>query len=124
VDLPAELPSHGDARALQRAITDILVNARALTENDATIRVFGREGRHVVELGFVHPPPAVPPDLRRHLLEAYGAVELRRGRRVPSSAMGLAYAAQVVERHDGSIDFADDDDGMTVLLRLPKALRV
>lgn len=122
--LPSELPTHGDARALQRAITDILVNARALTENDATIRVVGREGRHVVELGVVHPPPVVPPDLRPLLLQPYGTVELRRSRRIPASAMGLAYAAQVAERHDGTVDFGDVEDGMTVLLRLPRALRL
>lgn len=124
LELPPELPSHGDARSLQRAITDILVNARSLADNEATLRVVGREGRHVVELGFIHPPPAIPAHLRSHLLATWGAIELRRARRLPVSAMGLAYAAHVAERHDGSIDFGDDGDGMIVWLRLPRALQM
>lgn len=118
LDLPDTLPMGGDRRALQRAVTDLLVNARRLAES-REIEVSARDKGHV-ELVIRHPGPGVPAALRRHLFTLFGAVDLRREHRIPVSAAGLTYAAHVIQHHRGTVRFEDRDDGMDLVVVLPR----
>lgn len=109
LELPPRLRLNGDGAALQRAFTDILVNARRLVERHDVL-VTAEEHLDHVEVRVRHnvPDPGTVEDLRAQrfaaLFEPYGGVQLRR-ERCSVSATGLAYARRVVERHAGSLSF-------------------
>jgi len=115
LDMPGELHLGGDRRSLQRAFTDILINARRLIDGRRIVRLEAerREGEVVIRV--IHPGPGVPPEHRHKLLELFGAVDLRKNR-VPVSAVGLTYARHVLRRHCGDLVVADDDEGNMVVI--------
>lgn len=120
LDLPREIQMGGDRTALQRAFTDILVNARRLVDGRLSIPVTAREVGPKVEVRVHHPGPGVPAALRPRLLELYGAVELRQNR-IPVTAAGLVYARSVIDAHGGTLTFEDPGDGpMDLVVRLPR----
>lgn len=119
-ELPREIQMGGDRRALQRAFTDILVNARRLVERQMPVTLYAEDRPKMVRVVVNHPGLGVPPELRGRLLELFGAVELRR-KRIPVAAVGLTYARYVVDKHGGTLALADGaDSGMDVVVTLPR----
>ena len=115
LDLPGELHLGGDRRSLQRAFTDILINARRLVDGRRMVRLHAEQHEGEVVIRVTHPGPGVPTDLRPRLLELFGSVDLRQNR-VPVSAVGLTYARHVLRRHCGDLHIEDDDDGNMVVI--------
>lgn len=115
LDLPGELHLGGDRRALQRAFTDILVNARRLVDGRRMVRLEAERDESGVSIRIYHPGPGVPVELRPKLLELFGAVDLRQNR-VPVAAVGLTYAQYVFRRHGGDLVVVDDESGGMVVI--------
>jgi two-component system sensor histidine kinase KdpD len=119
LDLPREIPLSGDRMALERAFTDMLVNALRLVERRSVTVTAGEHDGHVL-IRIHHPGPGIPEDLRLRLFELYGALELRQNR-IPVSAAGLVYARMVIDQHGGSLAFEDGEDGgLNLVVRLPR----
>ncbi|MEQ1502012.1 MAG: HAMP domain-containing sensor histidine kinase [Myxococcota bacterium] len=110
LDLPHELQMGGDRTALQRAFTDVFVNARRLSDARAPVAVTARDTGRQVEVRIRHHGPGIPAASRDRLFQLFGAVELRQSA-IPVSAVGLVYARAVFANHGGSIAFEDDDGG-------------
>lgn len=119
LDVARELRLGGDRGALQRALTDILVNARRLVDGGSPIGLSAREDKDAIVIVVHHPGQGVPEAMRGRLFELFGAVELRRDR-VPVAAAGLVYAKTVVEAHHGTLSFHDRDGGMDLVVRIPR----
>lgn len=114
--LPGELQLGGDRTALKRAFTDVLVNARRLVERTAPIEVVGADQGSGIEIVVRHPGQGLPAELRGLLFEPFGPIELRRNR-FPVIATGLAYAKQVFEHHDGTVEFRDSGATLDLVVR-------
>jgi signal transduction histidine kinase len=114
LDLPGEIHLGGDRRALQRAFTDILVNARRLVDGRRMVRLEAERDSTGVTIRVFHPGPGVPAELQPKLLELFGAVDLRKNR-VPVAAVGLTYAQYVFQRHGGELTIADHEEGSMVV---------
>lgn len=113
--LPVSMWVRGNVRALERAFTDVLVNAcRMMASGGVSVVATEHEGAY--ELCVPGFGARVAPDLRPWLLVHGGAIELRRAS-VPISASGLSYAAYMLEAHGGSLSFADD--GISLVARIP-----
>ncbi len=120
LDLPHEIQLSGDRMALQRAFTDMLVNARRLVDGHPVLVSAGEEEKDHVLIRIHHPGPGIPDPLRRRLFDLYGAVDLRQSR-IPVAAAGLVYARMVIDQHGGQLDFEDGADGGTdLVVRLPR----
>ena len=119
LEVPRELRLGGDRMALQRAITDILVNGRRLVDSSSPIVVSVREDEAAIAIVVHHPGQGVPPAMRDRLFDLFGAVELRQNR-IPVAAAGLVYAKTVVQAHGGTLAFEDRPGGMDLVVRLPR----
>lgn len=126
IELPDGLRVNGDGPALLRAFTDILVNARRLSDRQSVI-VTGEARDGMVTLRVRHEAP-VSRELDRGsrrllfdaLLDPYGAVHLRRVK-VAVLATGLAYARRIVEQHRGTIQFVDlDSDALDLVVTIQR----
>jgi len=118
LSLPRELHMQGDTRALHRAFTDILVNSIRLVDVGETVKVSAEKAGEQIRVVIHHPGLGVPPELRHRLLDAYGAVELRR-RRIPVTAVGLTYAQSVIRSHAGDLSVVDGPgSGMDAVITL------
>jgi signal transduction histidine kinase len=124
LELPRELQMSGDRGALGRALTDVFVNARRLSEGQIVVSL--REDGAWAELRVFHPGPGIPPAARDRLFEMFGTVALRQSR-IPVSAVGLVYAKAVVDNHGGTMRFQDRpagfpgaDPGVDLVIRLSR----
>jgi signal transduction histidine kinase len=116
LSVPAELQLGGDRTALKRAFTDILVNARRLVDRQSPVDVIGTEHASAIEVVVRHPGGGLPAELRPLLFEPFGPVELRR-KRFPVIASGLYYARQVIEHHDGVVEFRNGGGTLDLVIR-------
>ena len=114
--LPVSMWIQGNVRALERAFTDILINACRLSPHRVQVTAILRDDCHLLTVpGFCE---RVAPELRPWLLTYGGAIELRRAS-VPISASGLSYTTYTIEAHGGSLSLAPD--GVTLVAQLPSA---
>lgn len=120
LELPREMEVSGDRLALHRAFTDVLLNARRLSEGWLPVTVTATCSPEAVEVRIRHPGPEIPVAVRERLFEMFGAVALRESR-IPVSAVGLVHARAVIDGHQGSIGFVDcPEGGMDLVIRLSR----
>jgi two-component system sensor histidine kinase QseC len=119
LEVPREIQMGGDRAALQRAFTDILVNARRLVDGSKPILVTAKENQQEVVIRVHHPGQGIPAPMRERLFQTFGAVELRQNR-IPVAAAGLVVAHRVVSAHGGDLAFEDVDGGMDLVAHLSR----
>ncbi|HSV68304.1 MAG TPA: HAMP domain-containing sensor histidine kinase [Mycobacteriales bacterium] len=105
---------HGDATALERAVTNLLDNAAKWSPPDGTVTVTLVDGLlEVADQG----PGIAAADLPHIFERFYRSAE---GRNQPGSGLGLAIVRQVVERHGGTVTAGSGPTGGALFrLRLP-----
>ncbi len=118
-DLPRELLMNGDRMVLQRAFTDLFLNARRLVDGRKQLLVEAEEAEHAHLVRIHLDGTTIPPSQRPQIFEPYGAVELRQ-QRLPVAASGLTFARAVIEVHGGQIFFEDVSEGTVLAVRLPR----
>ncbi len=116
-DVPSDLLATGDQSALERALSDVLFNARQLA-GGGPIHVRARRADAFVEVVVHHGVGRVPPPLRADLFQPGGARELRE-MKVPVLASGLFFARSAVAGMGGGMEFRDaSDGGLELVIRL------
>jgi len=114
VDLPEGLAVVGGA-CLERAFEELLENAAEHAGDDPTIEVrTTRCAGEFVEIHVADDGPGIA-DQERTVIEAGRETALEHG-----SGVGLWLVKWVVHECGGSVSFADDGEGCTVALRLPR----
>jgi signal transduction histidine kinase len=117
---------HGDKARIKQALTDILLNARRLTEGrpatTAVLQVLGPPDadRSEALLTLSLPVTTLEPEHRAALMLPWGAW-LAREARLQVSATGLAHVAAVARQLDGALDLSTGSAGTTLRLTLPLA---
>ncbi|MBT3219221.1 MAG: HAMP domain-containing histidine kinase [Proteobacteria bacterium] len=118
VDLPRPMYVLADSSGLHRVIGDVMLNARFLTKPKTTVKVTSELVGENHELVFSLYEPGVPPDLVPTLMRPFGSV-VARARRVPVSATGLWYAAEILAKMGGQIRFDSVGSGTELRLVIP-----
>lgn len=98
-------PVVGDARSLERAVTNLLDNAAKWSPSDGTVWVRLTDGVLTVD----DEGPGIADSDRPHVFERFYRAE--ESRSMPGSGLGLAIVRQVVDRHGGRIEVAESPSG-------------
>ncbi|MEM8707294.1 MAG: ATP-binding protein [Actinomycetota bacterium] len=99
----------GRAPMLDRALSNLLLNADKFAPGDEPIEVTAASGSvRVRDHG-----PGFPPEDLPHVFERFYRATATRT--MPGSGLGLAIVAQVVERHGGRVMAANDPDGGAIV---------
>jgi K+-sensing histidine kinase KdpD len=117
LNMPRELSLNGDRRALQRALTDVLVSGLRLVPSEEMLSLTIEATEEGATITVVHCNIGVGADELREVFDPAGAIALRR-RRVPVAATGLAYAASVFKSHGGGMEFSDVVGGVALVVTL------
>ncbi len=122
VDVPEDLPrARADAALLERAIANVVDNARAWSPADRPVRVEAAAVGGRVQLRVIDRGPGVPPAQRSRMFEPFQRLgdNPKNGTGV---GLGLAVAKGFVEGMGGEISVEDTPGGgLTMVLSLPKA---
>jgi two-component system, OmpR family, sensor histidine kinase MprB len=95
----------GDPEEIERAIWNLVENAAKWSNGGGHVELEVAEGEVVVR----DHGPGVPAADRPFIFDRFYRSETARGR--PGSGLGLAIVRQIAERHGGSVDVEDAEDG-------------
>jgi len=112
----APITIRGDAKLLERALGNLLQNARRYAGGVAEVR-FHDDGLEVLDRG-----PGVAPELLPRLFDPFFRVEGSRAKASGGVGLGLMIVRQVVDLHGGTLTARNrDGGGLAVRLRLYSA---
>lgn len=121
VEVPETLPRvEVDAELLERAVANLIANARQWSPptDPVTVRGTARDGR--VELRVIDHGPGVPPEARDRMFLPFQQLGDRAGS--TGVGLGLAVARGFVEAMDGSVSASETDGGgLTMVLTFEAA---
>jgi len=121
-DAPQAATVHGDPRALERAVFNILENAITYTPAGGSIRVrVAPHGGHV-ELIVADTGIGIMPDDLPHIAEPFFRGDRARGAHTGGTGLGLTIAQSAVKENRGTMRAESrPGSGTTVILRFPLA---
>ena len=96
---------HGEAGALERAVTNLLDNAAKWSPQGGTVTVTLRGGQLVV----ADQGPGISPEDLPHVFERFYRSSESRG--MPGSGLGLPIVQQIAVRHGGAVHAANGPAG-------------
>ncbi len=111
----------GDADALRRALTNLLVNAiKHGGEGNAIVVTVETHGDRIA-IEVADRGPGIPEGDRAHLFETFYRGRRALDRQVPGSGLGLSLVDHVARDHGGSVEVATTpSEGSTFTLWIPK----
>ncbi len=116
LDIAEGLTVSADGPKIERAVENLLGNARKYTPPDGEIRVRGAETTDGVILSVTNSAPGMDIDELPRLFERF----YRRARSdSDGSGLGLPIARDLIELHGGSLEASLDDGEITFTIRLP-----
>lgn len=102
----------GDAMLLERAISNLLSNARrACREGDVTLR--GRVVERRIRLTISDRGRGIEPEQRERIFEAFVRLDSARSRDAGGAGLGLYLTRKIVDAHGGHIHARGRDDGQS-----------
>jgi len=110
-----------DARMIERAIFNLLINAAQAARTGAAppwVKVSLTETASLIELRIIDSGPGVPEAIRETLFEPFVSDGKRRG-----IGLGLTIAHRIAQEHGGRVYLEDSRPGLTIfVLSLPRAI--
>lgn len=118
LDLPEPLPHRGDARRLEQAVLNVVVNAHRHTPAGGRIVISGRNVENEVVVSVADNGPGIPQDELEAIFTRFHRLATSDG----GSGLGLAVARGIVELHGGRLWAASVlGQGAAFHLALPRA---
>jgi signal transduction histidine kinase len=112
VDAPRSIDAKIDARKLERAFYNLLLNAcQAAQSKGGKVRVCVAERAQSIEIRFCDDGPGVDPSIRTKLFQPFISLGKENG-----TGLGLTIAQKVVQDHSGSLELENSVPGDTVIL--------
>lgn len=90
-----------DSARIERAITNLIVNALKYAPPESPITVVLRRGKDDVEISVIDRGPGIAPDAQPHLFDRF--YRARTGKKTEGLGLGLYIARLIVESHGGRI---------------------
>jgi signal transduction histidine kinase len=112
-------PVRGNRQLLAQALVNLLENAIKYVPAGGRIEVVLEVDEESVVLTVSDNGPGIPAEDRHRILEPF--VRLERDREKVGSGLGLSLVAAVMRLHQGTIELVDNEPGLRVRCRLPKA---
>jgi signal transduction histidine kinase len=119
VDVVSHLNASADGAKLERALENLIDNARKYTPEDGDLRISARADRDAVVIEIANSAPDLGEDELPLLFERFYRRE--RSRAVPNggTGLGLPIARDLVELHGGTLTASWRDDMLALTARLP-----
>jgi signal transduction histidine kinase len=112
VELPAELPAHGDPDQLAQVIGNLLQNAIRYTPRGGRIGVRAERRPGDVLVSVSNTGDVIPPADLPYVFERFYRVDKSRDRARGGAGIGLAIVRQIIEGAGGAVG-AESRDGLT-----------
>jgi signal transduction histidine kinase len=110
-------PVRGSRTQLARVLVNLLDNAQRHAAGRVRVELRAEGGDAVLEVA--DDGPGVPPGERERIFDRFVRLDDARARDDGGAGLGLAIVRDVVTRHGGTVQVADDGPGARFVVRLP-----
>lgn len=117
VENDASLTVRGDSFLLHRALSNLLANAIDFSPEGAAVTVAARQQGQRVYITIRDHGPGIPGYARDRIFERFYSLPRTDGRK--STGLGLAFVAEIMALHGGSVVLDGDAQGTTATVELP-----
>ncbi len=112
---------NADRERMEQVLINIISNAIKYNRTEGTVTVSLTGDTQQVSLSVADSGIGIPEDDLPHIFERFYRVDKARSRESGGTGLGLAIARQIVQYHDGKIDFTSKQGvGTTVTVTLPR----
>ena len=119
--LPPYAPSEGDRHLLERAITNLLVNAIKFTAPGTEVTCSLQAQAGMWQISVRDQGPGIAVALQSQLFQPFRRLHSTSHPQIEGVGLGLAFVHEVMRRHGGSVQVHSDGvQGSTFLLLLPR----
>ncbi|MCU1717803.1 two-component system sensor histidine kinase CreC [Pseudomonas sp. 5P_3.1_Bac2] len=116
----AHLALRGERFLLQQALSNLLDNALDFTPPDGRLTLSAQRHGEQLQVRLFNQAEAIPDYALERIFERfYSLPRPHNGRK--STGLGLSFVSEVAQLHGGTLQVANRDDGVEVLLLLPRA---
>lgn len=119
VDIADDVQVVGHRTHLTRLVTNLLDNADAHAETQATVRLSTSDDQAILEV--IDDGPGIPPADRDRVFERFARLDTARTRASGGTGLGLALARDIATLHGGTLTVTDSEPGAHLALQLPMA---
>lgn len=110
----------GDEEALRQALSNLVDNAIAHSDDGASVRVALERVGDIVDVRVIDQGAGIPEEAQERIFERFYRVDAARSRARGGTGIGLSIVKHVAQAHGGSVSVASDmGRGSTFTLRLP-----
>ena len=118
---PDAEPIYVDRQALEHVLSNLLSNAIKFTPEGGRVEVTVTERPEAVEVAVADTGPGIPAEEREAIFDRFQQVDDTSTRPQEGAGIGLAFAADLVDLHGGTIDLeSTEGEGTTFTVRLPR----
>ncbi|NRQ41637.1 two-component sensor histidine kinase [Rheinheimera sp. YQF-2] len=119
LQLPASALLYADGHYLERALQNVLVNAKKYAQQHIQLTL--TEYKQHWQISVDDDGPGVPPELRHQILQPFFRIEASRNKQAGGFGLGLAIVQRVMQWHQGSVTVTDSaQGGARFVLALPQ----
>jgi two-component system sensor histidine kinase VanS len=119
VFVPGDLIVWGDADKLSRVFNNILKNAIAYSDDNATITINAFSQGPYTIITFANQGDAIPAEKLERIFEKFFRLDAARSSHTGGAGLGLAIAKEIVEAHGGRITAASSANQTVFTVMLP-----
>ncbi|MBA7635772.1 Sensor histidine kinase CusS [subsurface metagenome] len=114
--LSSDQPVFGDRNALKTALSNILNNAVKFTPEKGHVIIKTHLEKDFLIISVTNSFEELSKEELTRIFELFHRTEISRA---AGSGLGLAITKKVIERHGGTIEAVNSDEGLKILIRLP-----
>ena len=115
-DLSFDPPFNGDMDALYSVFSNVLDNAVKFTPESGRVSVEMRSDEDTITVSVTNTFDALP---EGDLINIFEPFYRTKEKKAEGSGLGLAITKKIVEKHGGTIEAVNSDEGLKILIRLP-----
>lgn len=116
-DRDPECLVEGDRNLLFQAVANLVDNALKFAPEDSSVNLGAHREQGSVRLVVADQGPGIPAAEHERVTQRFARLDQSRSE--PGSGLGLSLVRAVAEHHGGELEFADNQPGLRVSLRLP-----
>lgn len=122
LNLPEQALLFGDGHYLERALQNVLVNAKKYARQRITLTLQLQQQQNDWHIAIEDDGPGIPAAMREEILKPFFRLEASRNKQGGGFGLGLAIVQRIVQWHQGSISVSNSATlgGARFCLRLPR----
>ena len=102
-----------DENRIIQVLTNLISNAAKFSYDKGTIKLSFVTDANIARIEVTDHGPGIPKDQQKYIFQKFKQIEASGNQNMPGTGLGLMISKNIIELHDGTIDFESHPDKYT-----------